>query len=142
MCVSLFFGICSCEIYVCSYLVYSSFSLIVWLGLSVTLVINLLGASRSKAQMVVPCGTVSGTVLVTPLVTLCSWKSLSTPRVCSAPVEFAVSGLLWSRLLAQTCFCKCSWSGSAPVEVPGLGLVLQRSPALIFSLGGPRLRCT
>ena len=49
-------------------------------------------------------------------------------------MEFAVSGLLWSRLPSQTCFCKCPWSRSSPVEVPGLGLVLQRSLSLIFSL--------
>ena len=40
-----------------------------WLGLSEILLNNLLGASESKAQMVVPRGTVSVTVLVTPLVT-------------------------------------------------------------------------
>ena len=77
-----------------------------------------------------------------PLVTLCFWRSLRASRVCSGPVEFAVSGLLWSSLTAQTCFCKCPWSGSAPAEVPGLGLVLQRSLALIYFLGVPRLRFT
>ena len=38
------------------------------MGLSEILLNNLLGASESKAQMVVPHGTVSVTVLVTPLV--------------------------------------------------------------------------
>ena len=59
-----------------------------------------------------------------------------------APVGFTHSGLLWPRLLAQTCFCKCPWSGSAPAEVPGCGLVLQRSLVLIYSHGGPRPMCT
>ena len=106
-----------------------------------TLVITLIGSSGFKAQMVVPHGTISATVLVIPLVTLCSWTSLSGPGFCSAPMEFAVSSLLWPRLQAQSCFCKYPWSGSAPVEVPGLGLVLQRSLAVIYSLGGPRLWC-
>ena len=59
-----------------------------------------------------------------------------------SPVEFATSGLCWPRLPAQTCFCKSPWSGSAPAEFPGLGLVLQRCLALIWDLGGPRLGCT
>ena len=46
------------------------------LGLSVTLVISLPGASESKAQMVAPRGAVSATVPVIPLVTLQSWRSL------------------------------------------------------------------
>ena len=65
-----------------------------WFKLSVTLEINLLGASGSKAQMVVPHGTVSAMVLGTLLVTPRSWRLLSIPRVCSAPIEFAVSCLL------------------------------------------------
>ena len=63
------------------------------LGLLVILLINLLGARESKAQMVVPHGTVSAMVLVTPLVTLCFWRSLSDLGLCSTPLEFAVSGL-------------------------------------------------
>ena len=43
-------------------------------------------------------------------------------------------------MLVLTCFCK-SWSGSTPAEVPGLELVLQRSLALVYSLGVPRLCC-
>ena len=58
------------------------------------LVINLLSASESKAQMVVPRGIVSDMVLVTQLVTPCSWRSLSTLGLCYTPMEFAVSGLL------------------------------------------------
>ena len=56
--------------------------------MSEILLINLLGASESKVQMVVFCGTVSATVLVTPLVTLflkiaqCSWALLSSLRAC------------------------------------------------------------
>ena len=92
---------------------------------------NLLGASESKTQMVVPHGTVSATVLVTPLVTPCSWRSLRAPGVSSAPVEFVVSGLLWSRLPAQICFCKCPWSASAPADglakVSGSDLLPRRS---------------
>ena len=56
----------------CSYPVSSSFLLIGVVGLSVILVLNLLGARESKAQMVDPRCTVSATVLVTLFVTLCS----------------------------------------------------------------------
>ena len=45
------------------------------------------------------------------------------PGLCSSPLEFAVSGWLWPRFLALSCFCK-SWSGSLPAEVPGLELDL------------------
>ena len=61
------------------------------------------------------------------------------PSVCFTTMEFTVSGLLWPRLSTQTCFYKSPLSDSAPAEVPGLGLVLQRSLALIFSLGVPDL---
>ena len=61
-----------------------------WFGLFEILLINLLGASESKAHMVVPRGTVSVTVLVTMTGTPSSWRHLSAPRVCSAPLEFAV----------------------------------------------------
>ena len=44
-------------------------------------------------------------------------------------------------MLAQTYFCKCLWSGSAPAGIPGLGLVLQKSLALVFSLRDLKLRC-
>ena len=81
------------------------------------LLINLLSASESKAQMVVPHGTVSVMVLVTPLVTLCSLRLLSTPRLCSTPLEFAVSG----------CSCLGCQLGSVSVNIPGLDLLLQRS---------------
>ena len=105
-----------------------------------TLVINLIGASESKAQMAVPCGTVSATVVVTPLFVPRSWKSLKAPKVCSAYVKFAVSKpTLAGLFLAQTHFCKYPWSGSAPEEVLALGLFLQRSLVLIFSLGNLRL---
>ena len=43
--------------------------------------------------------------------------------LCSAPLEFAVVGLLWSRLPALTSFCK-TCSGTPPEEVPGLELDL------------------
>ena len=92
--------------------------------MSVTLVINLPGVSSSKAQMVIPHNPVSAMVTVTHLVNLCPWMLLSTPWVCFTTMEFAVSGLLWPRLLAQNCFCECPCSISASVEVPGLGLVL------------------
>ena len=59
-----------------------------------TLVINLLGASGSKAQIVVPHGTDSAMVLVSPLIAPCSWRWLRDSKVFSAYVEFAVSGLL------------------------------------------------
>ena len=77
----------------------------------------------------------------------------------SVPMDFAFSGLLWSRYLAQFSFPKCSWSGSAAAEVPGLGLFqknlwLQSTPlevsnvcvsgpaedlAQAYALCGPRL---
>ena len=65
-----------------------------WLGLSVILLINLLGGKESMTQMVVTCGTINAVVLVTPLVTLCSWRLLSAPGLCNIPVEFALSGIL------------------------------------------------
>ena len=100
-------------------------------------VINLLGGSESKAQMVFPHGTVSTLVLVITSVSLCSWRSISVSGLCLAPVEFSVSGLLSPRLLAQTCFCKCPWwIGSC--RDPGLGLVSYRTLALIYSLRGSR----
>ena len=105
-----------------------------------TLVINILGASGSKALMVAPCGAVIAMVPVIMLVTQCSWRLLSIPRVGSALVEFTVSVLLRPSLLVQSCLDP--WSGSAPAEVPGLGLVLQRSLVPVYSLGSPRLRCT
>ena len=64
------------------------------------LLINLLGASEFKAQMVVPHGTVSVTVLVTSLVIPCSWRSLSIPGGHSALLDFAP--LPWS-LLSEVC---------------------------------------
>ena len=109
-----------------------------WLGLPAILLINLLGDSGSKTQMVFPRGTVSAMILVSPLVTLCSWSSLSPPRLCS----FAVSGLVYPRLFAQTCFSKCPLSGSVPTEDPGLGLVPQKFLTLVYSLGVPNLGCT
>ena len=105
-----------------------------------TLVVNPPGATGSEAQMAAPRGVISAMVPVTPLVTLCSWRLLSTPSICSTPLEFMVLVLLWNRLPAQTCFYKCPLSRSAPAEVPGLELVLQRSLALIYTLGCPRLR--
>ena len=81
------------------------------------LVFNLLGASESKAQMIVSHGTVSATVLVAPLVTLCSWRSLIAPRLCSAPLDFTV--LAFSGL-------GC-WLRPVSVNVPVLDPLLQRS---------------
>ena len=43
--------------------------------------------------------------------------SLSSCSPLPSPMEFAVSGLLWPRLLAQSCLCKCLWSGSAPIPM-------------------------
>ena len=110
------------------------------MGLSEILLINLLRASESKAQMVVPYYTVSATVLVTPLVTPSFWKQLSILGLCSASLEFDVSGLLWPRLPALTCFSK-SWSESPHAEVPGLELILQQSLAPVYCLRVPSLRC-
>ena len=98
----------------CSYLVYSSFPLIDVVG-AVPLVINLPGASGSKAQMVAPHGTVRATVSVTLEVTQCSQRllcNLNIVRACSfvgclleaAPAEVTALGLLQQRLLAQACF--------------------------------------
>ena len=42
------------------------------------------GASRSKAQMVVPHGAVRATVPITTLLTPCSWRLLGTHEVCPA----------------------------------------------------------
>ena len=56
--------------------------------------INLLGVSESKVQMVAPRGTVSALVLVSPLVTSCPWRLLITPRLCSTPLEFVTPSLL------------------------------------------------
>ncbi|CAO2614635.1 hypothetical protein LEMLEM_LOCUS16643, partial [Lemmus lemmus] len=59
------------------------------------------------------------------------------PVLWSAPLEFAVSGLLWPGLLAFICFCK-SWSGSPLAEVPVLELnclLWWRSPTLDLVAG-------
>ena len=61
-----------------------------------TLVINLPGASGSKAQMVAPRGVVSVTVPVTLLVTLCSWKSLSASGARATLAQVAGSVLFLS----------------------------------------------
>lgn len=57
--------------------------------------------------------------------------SFSSCFLVPAPVEFV--GLLWSRLLAQTCFHRCLWSVAAPREVSVL-VVLQTSLAQVYSL--------
>ena len=69
------------------------------MGLSEILLNNLLGASEFKAQMVVPCGTVSITVLVTPLV-------IPVPEGSSVLLCFAL--LPWS-LLSQAYFGLGCW---------------------------------
>ena len=58
--------------------------------------------------------------------------------LCSAPLEFALSGVLWPRFLAFPCFCK-SWSASSPEEDSGLELDLERFLALVYRLRGPTL---
>ena len=83
------------------------------------LLTNLLGASESRAQKIVPRGKVSAVVLVTPLVTPCSWRSLST--LC-----FAL--LPWS-LLSQVHSGLGYWLRSVSVKVHGVALLLQRSLA-------------
>ena len=70
-----------------------------WLGLSEILLNNLLGASESKAQMVVPRGTVSVTVLVVLLV---------TPVPGDSSVFLCFGLLLWS-LLSQAYFGLGCW---------------------------------
>ena len=125
----------------CSYLVYPSFPLIGVVGAVCVSGDQSSRCSGCKAQMVALYGAVRATVPVTPLVIPYSWRSLGTPGICSAPVEFAVSVLLWSRSLAQSCFCKCPSSWSVSAEVPCLGLVLQGSLAPVYSLRGLSLVC-
>ena len=141
----------------CSYLIYSSFILngMVW---AVTLVINL-GASGSKAQMVIPCGTVSTMDLVTALITQCYWRSLallgfsSLPwillsQACSGlgcqlrPVSVNVHGLhlLLQRTLDRGWSCKGLWLLSTPSDIPYLGVPGPTEDlAQAYSLRGLRL---
>ena len=98
----------------CSYLVYTSFPLIGVVGLSVTLIIYLPGASKSKAQMVAPCGAVRAMVPVTPLVTPCSWRSLNGLEVCSTILR-----------LVRACSHRDGLLVALSVEVTALGLLWQ-----------------
>ena len=84
---------------------------LVLLGLSVTLVVNLPGASRSKAQMVAPRGVVRVMEPITPLF---------TPGGCLVLPGFVL--LLWS-LLSQAC-SGLGGLNPVPVNVTGLGLLL------------------
>ena len=102
------------------------------------LVINLPGSSRYKTQMVAPRGAVFATVSLTRLVTPCSWRLLSVPGVCSALVEFAVSGLLWARLPVfinvpgwiQS--CRFPWLGVGPTKDSGHDLLPWKSQTWVF----------
>ena len=84
---------------------------------------------------------------------LLSWRSqthawahrglrlLPTPSVvtpsCSSGVCCLRSALV--EFTGSACFCRCSWPGSAPTEVPGLGPDLHKSLFQDYSLEGPRL---
>lgn len=50
-----------------------------------------------------------------------------------APTEVSGSGVLWKRLLAQSCSCGGYWLGPAPDGVRVSGLILQR----LLTLPGP-----
>ena len=95
------------------------------MGLSEILLNNLLGTSESQAQMVVPHGTVSVTVLVTLLV-------IPVPRDSSA---LRCLALLTCSLLSQAYFglgCQL-----CPVSVnPGLDPLLQKSLAWSWTCSG------
>lgn len=67
--------------------------------------------------------------------------SISSCSRAHALLEFTVSGLLLLQLqwLAESCFHKYPWFGPAPVDVPELCSILQRSLARGYSLRGPRL---
>ena len=69
------------------------------MGLSEILLNNLLGASESQGEMVVPSGTVSVSVLVTSLV---------TPVPGDSSVLLCLALLPWS-LLSQACFGLGCW---------------------------------
>ena len=89
------------------------------------LVINLLGATKSKAHIAVPHGTVCATVLVTLLVFPSSqWSLLSQaccgPGCCLKHVSVNVPGLdsLLQRSLAWGWSCKGLWLRPTLSETP------------------------
>ena len=117
-----------------------------------TLVINLLGASGSKIQIVVPHGTVSAMVLVTgghsvilgfaPLSRNSPSQAYSGLVCWLRPVFVNVPGLhpLLQRSLAWGWSCKGLWLYSTPSEVPESGVPRPAEDLpQAYSLRGPRL---
>ena len=112
-----------------------------------SLVINHSDVSGSKAQMVAPRGAVRAMVPVVLLITLCSWRLLSAPRVCSTipGVVQACShrdcllGFFLLRLLPWACSSRGSGSGLLPRQFWIHAQDPQRSLVPAYSLSGLRL---